>query len=179
MPWRFRCAGCAGGWPGFVLAVLLAQVQGGDCQLARPDLRDHRRLAGMPHTDLPPEPMRRCQRALPGAPIHLDIETLGRFEPPCHLIAGTSGERHGRDAGQNDVHVAINVAKRLTYVQLLSVDGKAIPIGFLLRAALVRQPEHPGRTDDDRQGQRLPLVPLDKGPAPVRRPSNLNTPLYA
>jgi hypothetical protein len=114
MPWQFRSEGCAGSWPGFVLAGLLAQVRGAKIVHLHRTLRMTGaamatklslacatiayRLERLAQIELP-APMRRYQRERPGELIHLDIEKMGRFEQPGHLSTGTRGECRNQDFG--------------------------------------------------------------------------------
>lgn len=82
----------------------------------------------------PPEPVRRYQRDRPGELIHLDIKKLGRFEQPGHRVTGTRVGCRNRGAGWDFVHVAVDDATRLAYVEVLSDERKHTTTGFLLRA---------------------------------------------
>lgn len=82
----------------------------------------------------PPEPVRRYQRARPGELIHLDIKKLGRFEQPGHRVTGTRTTGRSRGAGWDFVHVAVDDATRLAYVEVLADERKNTTTGFLLRA---------------------------------------------
>ena len=81
----------------------------------------------------PSEPVRRYQRERPGELIHLDIKKLGRFDHPGHRV---TGDRRGRNrgAGWDFVHVAVDDATRLAYVEVLGDERKDTTTGFLLRA---------------------------------------------
>jgi transposase InsO family protein len=82
----------------------------------------------------PPEPVRRYQRERPGELIHLDIKKLGRFEQPGHRVTGTRTTGRSRGAGWDFVHVAVDDATRLAYVEVLDDERKNTTTGFLLRA---------------------------------------------
>lgn len=82
----------------------------------------------------PPEPVRRYQRARPGELVHLDIKKLGRFERPGHRITGTRKGCRNRGAGWDFVHVAVDDATRMAYVEVLPDERKATTTAFLLRA---------------------------------------------
>lgn len=82
----------------------------------------------------PPEPVRRYQRARPGELIHLDIKKLGRFDQPGHRVTGTRVGCRNRGAGWDFVHVAVDDATRLAYVEVLGDERKHTTTGFLLRA---------------------------------------------
>lgn len=82
----------------------------------------------------PPEPVRRYQRERPGELIHLDIKKLGRFDQPGHRVTGTRVGCRNRGAGWDFVHVAVDDATRLAYVEVLDDERKDTTTGFLLRA---------------------------------------------
>lgn len=82
----------------------------------------------------PPEPVRRYQRERPGELIHLDIKKLGRFDQPGHRVTGTRVGCRNRGAGWDFVHVAVDDATRLAYVEVLGDERKHTTTGFLLRA---------------------------------------------
>lgn len=82
----------------------------------------------------PPEPVRRYQRERPGELIHLDIKKLGRFDRPGHRSTGTRTTGRSRGAGWDFVHVAVDDATRLAYVEVLGDERKHTTTGFLLRA---------------------------------------------
>ncbi len=82
----------------------------------------------------PPEPVRRYQRERPGELIHLDIKKLGRFDQPGHRVTGTRVGCRNRGAGWDFVHVAVDDATRLAYVEVLDDERKHSTTGFLLRA---------------------------------------------
>lgn len=82
----------------------------------------------------PPVPVRRYQRDRPGELIHLDIKKLGRFDQPGHRVTGTRAGCRNRGAGWDFVHVAVDDATRLAYVEVLGDERKDTTTGFLLRA---------------------------------------------
>lgn len=82
----------------------------------------------------PPEPVRRYQRDHPGELIHLDIKKLGRFDHPGHRVTGTRVGCRNRGAGWDFVHVAVDDATRLAYVEVLDDERRDTTTGFLLRA---------------------------------------------
>jgi transposase InsO family protein len=82
----------------------------------------------------PPEPVRRYQRERPGELIHLDIKKLGRFERPGHRVTGTRIGCRNRGVGWDFVHVAVDDATRLSYVEVLADERKDTATGLLLRA---------------------------------------------
>ena len=82
----------------------------------------------------PRPPVIRYQRERPGELIHLDIKSLGRFNKPGHRV--TKGRKGNRNtgAGWECVHVAIDDATRLAYVEVLSDQKRGATTGFLVRA---------------------------------------------
>lgn len=81
----------------------------------------------------PKEPVRRYQREFSGELLHLDVKKLGRFHRAGHRI---TGDRHNASdgAGWDFVHVAIDDATRLAYVEVLPDEKRATTTGFLVRA---------------------------------------------
>jgi transposase InsO family protein len=84
----------------------------------------------------PPEPPNRYERRHPGELIHIDIKKLGRIERGAgHRITGNRGPGHrARGAGWEYIHVAIDDATRLAYVEVLGDEKATTAIGFLRRA---------------------------------------------
>ena len=83
-----------------------------------------------------PEPPNRYERRHPGELIHIDIKKLGRIENGAgHRITGNRGPgQRARGAGWEYVHVAIDDATRLAYVEVLADEKATTAIGFLRRA---------------------------------------------
>jgi transposase len=82
----------------------------------------------------PLEPPNRYCRRHPGELLHLDIKTLGRFGKPGKRVLGQGPGRRSRGAGWEAVHVAVDDASRLAYVEVLSDQTAPTTIGFLQRA---------------------------------------------
>jgi transposase InsO family protein len=87
----------------------------------------------------PPEPPNRYERRHPGELIHVDVKKLGRIEGGAgHRITGhkhTHAKRDGkRQIGWEYVHVCIDDATRLAYVEVLADEKATTAIGFLRRA---------------------------------------------
>ena len=87
----------------------------------------------------PPEPPNRYERRHPGELIHVDVKKLGRIQGGAgHRVTGhthTHAKRAGkRQVGWEYVHVCIDDATRLAYVEVLSDEKAATAIGFLRRA---------------------------------------------
>jgi transposase InsO family protein/transposase-like protein len=83
----------------------------------------------------PPEPPNRYQRRHPGELLHIDVKKLGRIVRPGHRVTGNRSDR--RDAGKKGwefVHVCVDDATRLAYVEVLEDEKATTAIGFLRRA---------------------------------------------
>ena len=81
----------------------------------------------------PPEPPHRYQRRHPGALLHIDVKKLGRFDAPGHRVHGDR-RRRSRGAGWEYVHVCVDDATRLAYVEVLEDERAETAVGFLRRA---------------------------------------------
>jgi transposase InsO family protein len=81
----------------------------------------------------PPQPIVRYERERPGELIHLDVKKLGRIERIGHRITGDRRSR-SRGAGWEYVHVAIDDASRLAYVEVLANEQADTTAAFLRRA---------------------------------------------
>ena len=82
----------------------------------------------------PAEPPNRYCRRHPGELIHLDVKTLGRFTRPGKRMLGHGPGRQTNGAGWEAVHVAVDDATRLAYVEVLPNQTAASTVGFLTRA---------------------------------------------
>jgi transposase InsO family protein len=90
------------------------------------------------------EPAQRYERQRPGELIHIDVKKLGRIQGGAgHRIAGHQHYNpRRRDAegaerktvGWEFVHIAIDDATRLAYVEVLDDEKATTAIGFLRRA---------------------------------------------
>jgi len=82
----------------------------------------------------PAEPVQRYQREHPGELLHLDVKKLGRIAGLVgHRITGDRGRRV-EGAGWEYVHVAIDDATRLAYVEVLRDERGTTSVRFLRRA---------------------------------------------
>lgn len=81
----------------------------------------------------PPEPIRRYQKEHPGELLHLDIKKLGKIRGVGHRITGDK-RRRARGVGWEFVHVAIDDASRLAYVEVLADERGNTAAAFLRRA---------------------------------------------
>jgi transposase InsO family protein len=90
----------------------------------------------------PPEPPNRYERRHPGELIHIDVKKLGRIRGAGHRVTGhrasqkrtrVNGKRTGV-AGWEFVHVCVDDATRLAYVEVLVDEKATTAVGFLRRA---------------------------------------------
>jgi transposase InsO family protein len=92
------------------------------------------------------EPAQRYERERPGELIHIDVKKLGRIQGGAgkrardgkrqHYtprLTDSAGRRRGT-AGWDYVHIAIDDATRLAYVEVLADEKAATAVGFLRRA---------------------------------------------
>ncbi len=107
----------------------------------------------------PPEPPNRYERRCPGELIHIDVKKLGRIGGGAgHRVSGNRGPgQRSRGAGWEFVHVCVDDATRLAYVEVLS-DEKAITAVAFLRRATSFYCSH---------GVQVQRVMTDNGPAYV------------
>ena len=101
----------------------------------------------------PPEPANRYQRERPGELLHIDVKKLGRIGRPGHRVNGDRRTR-SRGIGWEYVHVCVDDATRLAYVEVLENEKAVTAVGFLRRAIA-----HFGD-----QGIRVERVMTDNGP---------------
>jgi len=81
----------------------------------------------------PPEPPNRYQRERPGELLHIDVKKLGRIGRPGHRVHGDR-RRRSRGIGWEYVHVAVDDATRLAYVEVLEDEKAVTAVAFLRRA---------------------------------------------
>jgi transposase InsO family protein/transposase len=85
----------------------------------------------------PPEPPNRYERKRPGELLHIDVKKLGRIgrRGAGHRATGDRGRgQRSRGAGWEFVHVCVDDATRLAYVEVLADEKAITAIGFLRRA---------------------------------------------
>ena len=82
----------------------------------------------------PFEPANRYERRHPGELIHIDIKKLGMIGQPGKRVLGRGPGRATRGAGWEFVHVAVDDATRLAYVEVLENEKGSTSVGFLRRA---------------------------------------------
>jgi transposase InsO family protein len=80
-----------------------------------------------------PTPVVRYQRAQAGELLHIDIKALGRIGQIGHRIHGDQ-RRRSRGIGWEQVHVCVDDATRLAYVEVLPTATAADAVGFVRRA---------------------------------------------
>jgi transposase InsO family protein len=90
----------------------------------------------------PPEPPNRYERRRAGELIHVDVKKLGRIRGAGHRVTGhRASQRRTRVngrltgvAGWEFVHVCVDDATRLAYVEVLADEKATTAVGFLRRA---------------------------------------------
>jgi transposase InsO family protein len=90
----------------------------------------------------PPEPANRYERARPGELIHIDVKKLGRIPPwgAGHRAHGNRAlQRNRRKDGRRTtgwefVHVCVDDATRLAYVEVFADEKATTAVAFLGRA---------------------------------------------
>jgi transposase InsO family protein len=82
----------------------------------------------------PPEPPNRYCRRHAGELVHVDVKKLGRFGRPGHRVRGRGPGRRTVGAGWEAVHVAVDDATRLAYVEVLPDERAQTTVGFFERA---------------------------------------------
>jgi transposase InsO family protein len=89
-----------------------------------------------------PEPPNRYERSRPGELIHVDVKKLGKIAGAGHRVTGQRqsqlanrrARRRGAPKGWEFVHVCVDDATRLAYVEVLADEQGATAAGFLRRA---------------------------------------------
>jgi transposase InsO family protein len=90
----------------------------------------------------PPEPPNRYERERPGELVHIDVKKLGRIRGAGHRMTGSRASQkrtriNGKQtgvAGWEFVHVCVDDATRLAYVEVLDDETGLTAVGFLRRA---------------------------------------------
>jgi len=90
----------------------------------------------------PPEPPNRYERRRAGELLHIDVKKLGRIRGAGHRMTGSRASQkrtrvNGRltgVAGWEFVHVCVDDATRLAYVEVLADETGRSAVGFLRRA---------------------------------------------
>jgi transposase InsO family protein len=81
----------------------------------------------------PPEPANRYERRHPGELLHIDVKKLGKIGRPGHRVNGDRRTR-SRGIGWEYVHICVDDATRLAYVEVLEDEKAKTAVGFLRRA---------------------------------------------
>ncbi len=82
----------------------------------------------------PPEPPNRYEKSRAGELVHIDVKKLGRIQGGVgHRIDGNR-RRSPRGGGWEFVHVCVDDATRLAYVEVLADETAKSAVGFLRRA---------------------------------------------
>jgi hypothetical protein len=92
----------------------------------------------------PPEPPNRYERSRPGELLHVDVKKLGKIAGAGHRVTGQRASqlanrrarRRGAPKGWEFVHVCVEDATRLAYVEVLADEQGATAAGFLRRAVV-------------------------------------------
>jgi transposase InsO family protein len=86
----------------------------------------------------PLEPPNRYEKQRPGELVHVDVKKLGRIARSGHRVTGrvSGGGLHRRayHLGWEYVHVCVDDATRLVYVEVLNDERAVTAVGFLRRA---------------------------------------------
>jgi transposase InsO family protein len=90
----------------------------------------------------PPEPPNRYERRRAGELLHVDVKKLGRIRGAGHRVTGQRqsqaanrrARRRGAPKGWEFVHVCVDDATRLAYVEVLTDEKATTAAGFLRRA---------------------------------------------
>ena len=82
----------------------------------------------------PKPPAQRYEWERPGDLIRIDIKTLARFRKVGHRITGDRQRGSSCGVGYDKVHVAVDDATRLAYVEVLADEQQPTLIGVFSRA---------------------------------------------
>ena len=83
----------------------------------------------------PAVPVRRYEWDRPGDMLHLDVKKLGRIKGIGHRITGNRvGQKKNRGIGWDFVHVCVDDASRVAYVEVLPDEKGETTAAFLRRA---------------------------------------------
>ena len=126
-------------WQALILELRAGRMSGRRiaAQLGRPYATVARILqragVGRLKPPAPAGPIQRYERAHPGELLHVDVKKLGRFLRVGHRIHGDPRTRV-RGVGWEYVHVAIDDASRVAYVEVLRDERATSSVPFLRRA---------------------------------------------
>jgi transposase InsO family protein len=82
----------------------------------------------------PPQPVVRYEWPKPGDMLHVDVKKLGRIKGLGHRVTGRSAGYKKNGLGWDFVHVCIDDASRVAYVEVLPDEKGPTTAGFLSRA---------------------------------------------
>jgi transposase InsO family protein len=90
----------------------------------------------------PPEPPNRYERRRAGELLHVDVKKLGKIAGAGHRVTGhrqsqnanRRARRRGAPKGWEFVHICVDDATRLAYVEVLADERATTAAGFLRRA---------------------------------------------
>jgi transposase InsO family protein len=90
----------------------------------------------------PPQPTQRYERRRAGELLHVDVKKLGKIAGVGHRVTGQRrsqtanrrARRRGAPQGWEFVHVCVDDATRLAYVEVLEDEKATTAVGFLRRA---------------------------------------------
>src|SRR5207302_1096791 len=82
----------------------------------------------------PPEPPNRYERRHPGELIHVDVKKLGKIDGAGKRWLTRGPGLHRKRRGWECVHVCVDDATRLAYVEVLPAERAPEVVGFLRRA---------------------------------------------
>lgn len=91
------------------------------------------RRNGQARLRTPTEPVQRYEKKRPGELVHIDVKKLVRIARPGHRVHGDRRTRVS-GIGWEFVHVCIDDATRMTYVEVLADELGVTAAGFLRRA---------------------------------------------
>ena len=108
----------------------------------------------------PPEPPNRYCRRHAGELVHVDVKKLGRFHRPGKRVLGQGPQRRSRHAGWEAVHVCVDDATRLAYVEVLPDERATTTVAFFERAVASRPARRHHPPGHERQRRALHLRTL-------------------
>ncbi len=103
----------------------------------------------------PPEPANRYERLRPGELLHIDVKKLVKVGDGAGHRMTARRTKHARGIGWEFVHVCVDDATRLAYVEVLADEKAQTAIGFLKRALRFYRA----------RGVRVERLMTDNGPA--------------
>ena len=108
----------------------------------------------------PLEPPNRYEKHRPGELVHVDVKKLGRIGRPGHRVNGDRRTR-SRGIGWEYVHVAIDDATRLVYVEVLDDDVELRVLDSTADMRYLVIPRRPDGTEDMSEDELAGLITRD------------------